>query len=240
MMKRCAVVLLAMALLLGACVVPAWAAPSATIAVGTVSGLKGDVVELPITISANSYLVNADLIIEYDGTRLELVNDRFAEGCYQTGPILDTRWMTAGAARSAGKFWFSLATGDNVGLSSGGELFRLAFRILKDDAASMTVSVKADPVLGNDGSGAPDSNGLSQDVVLDCTTVAGAVSISAAEPGDLNFDGRISMQDALMLYVGVSQNNLTPERTEVSDYNGDGAVNMRDVLALYAFVASNG
>ena len=245
MYKRLAVIALAILLAASALMTPATAASAVTITVGTVSGSKGDVVELPISISANSYLVNADLLIEFDATRLELVDDYFDEGCYQTAALFGSKWLCVGGEQSDGKFWYFMATSNNIGLTAGGEMVRLAFRILKDDVASLTVTVKADPICGNDGTGALDESGYPMDTNLDFSGVAGAVTIGTTTTttppdqliGDLNFDGRISMQDALLLYAGVSRGTLTEERRAVADYNGDGSVNMRDALTLYAFVS---
>ena len=231
-----------------ACVfaLPSAATSSATITVGTVSGQKGDIVELPVKISANSYMVNADLLIKYDATRLELVKDYYDGACFKGGTVFGSRWVYNGAEQTAGVFWFSVATGNSTGLSAGGEMFRIALRILKDDVQSMPVTVTVDPIYGNDGLGEPDVSGYPVDYYMPCTMVDGAVRIgtSTTEPpveklmGDLNFDGNVNMRDALILYQSVSGRVLlTDERREVSDFTGDGNVNMRDALYLYSKVS---
>lgn len=245
MMKRLTALALCCALLVCVLAVPSAATSSATITVGTASGQKGDIVELPVTISANSYLVNADLLIEFDATCLELVDDYYDEGCCQTASMFSSRWTCIGVKESESKLWYFIATGNNTGLTAGGEMFRMAFRILKDDVESVAVTVRADVICGNDGTGAPDESGYPADYEMSCAAIAGAVKIGTAATtapdeklvGDLNFDNRISMKDALMLYAGVSGNGLTQERLAVADITGDGAVNMRDALKLYALVS---
>ncbi len=246
-MKRWTAIVLSCVLLASVLVMPTSAASSATITVGTVSGLKGDVVELPVTISAESYLVNADFFVVYDSTRLELVNDHFSEGCYRVGTVFsNNRWIYIGAKVYNGKFRFSTAYSGSIGTSTGGEMFRVAFRILKDDSETIPVNLVVDTACANDGASSPDDSGYPADYELSCTTVAGAVKIgTATEPpteeklmGDVTGDGVVNMRDALFLYQCMSrQIEMTDERKEVADMTGDGMVNMRDALFLFSKVS---
>ena len=58
----------------------------------------------------------------------------------------------------------------------------------------------------------------------------------AHEPGDANGDGKINMQDVLLIYQSFRGKIIfSGEQIEAADVNGDGNVNMVDVLMVYQY-----
>lgn len=239
-------------------VVPAAASGTITVTVGSVSGEVGDVVEVPVSISAGSFLVNADMFVTFDTTKLELVDTYYEdpigdEGdtcCYQVNATLfNNRWMYQGNEKTPGQFMFLAATGSNTGMEAGGVMFTLAFKILSEEADGTQILFTADPFCGNDGSSAAGPDGYPVDVDLAYTAVAGTVTIGGEtttttkpEPvgvmGDMNGDGILNTMDALLLYGGVGgARTLTEEQMARADFSGDGNVNTMDALLLYKFVS---
>ncbi|MBR5134113.1 MAG: hypothetical protein IKV35_00775, partial [Clostridia bacterium] len=133
MMKRMISIVVAAMMLVSLFAVSASAANGATVTVASVNGKKGDIVEVPVTISENSYLVNADMHITFDSSKVKLVayyadpdGDDGDLICYSTeNTILGNGWMYLGNEITKGDFVFVAATGSQVGLTKGGELFRL-------------------------------------------------------------------------------------------------------------------
>ncbi len=255
-MMSAALVLLTMVSMLF--VMPASAADSVTITVGSVSGKVGDVVEVPVSISANSFLVNADMLVSFDPTKLALadtyyedpVGDEGDTCCYSVNTALFTsRWMYQGNERAAGEFIFSAATGSNTGIEAGGVMFTLAFEILSKDADGAVITFAADPICGNDGTGETGIDGYPVDYDLTYTAVDGTVSIgtettTTTKPlpvgliGDMNGDGSLNMFDALLLYGGVNGvRQLTDQQLALADFTGDGNLNMMDALLLFRHVS---
>ncbi|MBR3289347.1 MAG: hypothetical protein IKI63_01060 [Clostridia bacterium] len=113
--------------------IPPAAEPLVTVTIGTASGEKGDTVLIPVDITADSRLVNADLYIRYDPGRLRAIKQYDADAD-------ESRWTTDGiwqgsiwaAEPSEGLLHIMLATGEDEGLTAGGTLFGLVFEVLDD------------------------------------------------------------------------------------------------------------
>ena len=55
-------------------------------------------------------------------------------------------------------------------------------------------------------------------------------------PGDVNFDGRVNMQDVLLIYQYFrAKTPFSPEQRDAADVNRSGAVDMQDVLRVYQY-----
>ncbi len=241
-------------------VMPVGAADAATVTVGSVSGKVGDVVEVPVSIAGGSFLVNADMTVTFDPTKLALDDTYFVdelgeEGdtcCYQVNTSLfNSRWMYLGNERAAGEFVFSAATGSNTGLEAGGVMFTLAFKILSEESDGAVVSFAAGPFCGNDGAGEIGADGYPMDYDLAYTAVNGMVTVAeetttttTTKPqpvgllGDMNADGQLNMFDAILLFGGANgARELTAEQKALADYNCDGVINMMDPLLLFRKVS---
>jgi len=249
MMKRAMGIMISFLMLismLAVGAVSASAACAATVTVDTVSGAKGDVVEVAVSISDLSYLVNADMKLTYDPTKLAPDTTYYAdpdgdEGdtlCYKANAdLFKSGWMFIGNNTQEGTFCFVAAVASHNGMTEGGEMFRVAFRILDDDVSSAALTFSADPVMANDGTGELDEYGYPIDTVLELTVVNGGVEIEQpappALPGDINDDGVIDMVDAFAVYTAAATGNVSAAVLEKADMNGDGTIDMVDAFAVY-------
>lgn len=220
------------------------ASSAATVTVGSATGDVGDIIEIPVTITANSYMVNADMFVMYDTDVLELVEyyadpyDEDVKICYQVNnELFNNKWMYAANEKEPGLFVFAGASNGKTGITKGGEMFRLAFKILHEDADGTEISFMADPLCGNDGTGVTE-DGLVQDFNIALSVVEGTVTVAAGLRGDMDGNGELNMMDALLLYSGVSYGTIDSANEYVGDYNGDGTVNMMDALLLYSGVST--
>ncbi len=247
MKKRVIGLAMALMLMLMSFSVCVSAAPAdVTVTVGSVSGKAGDIVEIPVSISEGGYLVNLDIAMTYDKTVLEPVFTQYADPddeslttCYQVNSeLFGNGWMYVGVVKEAGCFRFSAASAATTGKATGGEMLRVAFKILKSTVGT-NVNVAVYPICGNDGTGAADTDGYPKDYELNCTVVNGKV---VAEPagliGDMNNDGILNTVDALLHYACVNGvRDFTQTQYELADYSRDGSVNMMDTLLLFKYVS---
>ncbi len=222
--------------------VTASAQTAATLTVAMVSGQVGDVVEVPITISEGSYLVNGDLYITYDDTKLALdatyyphPDDEEQTRAFQVNTAMfSAGWMYDGNANESGVFRLVTASGGKNGITVGGEMFRLAFRILTEDVSFTAIELTANPFNGNDGTGEVDDNGFPMDMPIALTVVNGGVTVKKEYvPGDINSDGQVDMRDAFAVYRAAAGSGVTAEIAAYADMNTDGQIDMRDAFAVY-------
>jgi hypothetical protein len=194
MNKRVLSVVLAMAMIVLslASVLSLQAAADADVVISIASTAdygKGEIVEIPVSISENSYLVNADMQVTYDPTQLELVQDAYADPddesatiCYQMNDSLFRNFLAEGTLSSPGVFKFACATGNDKGITKGGEMFRLKFKILVDDVESTQINFSAQPICSNDGTGELDASGRPIDSDITYTVEGGVITIKDANP----------------------------------------------------------
>ncbi|MBQ9414282.1 MAG: hypothetical protein IJU16_04055 [Clostridia bacterium] len=163
----------------------------------------GGTVQVAAVISENSYLVNADMVVTYDPTKLELDNTAFedpddedATACYTFDMSRYPRnSMVMGKAAEPGVFKFVYATGSKVGLTAGIELFCIAFKVIADEPGDTSVTFSADPICGNDGEQGVSTGGYPLDFTIEYTASPAvihiaetAVEIPAAPEVTLDYD----------------------------------------------------
>lgn len=146
--------------------------PAVTVTVGSVTGEKGDTVLIPVDISAESRLVNADIYVRYDPDRLRAIKQYDAD-TEENRWTLDGIWPGSlwAAEPSEGLLHIMLATGDK-GMTSGGTLFWLMFEVM-DDLSTPAVLQPQAAVCGVTGDGGEDVDLAAQGLVA---AVAGQVS----------------------------------------------------------------
>ena len=116
------------------------ALPTVTVTVEGGSAEVGDTVILPVTVSADAHLVDADVLLHYDPALLEPVlqydaatdSERYAEAGIFSGSVRSEKL-------SDGTLYVMLASADD-GTDQKGTLFYVAFRLLsaKSDGAAVT------------------------------------------------------------------------------------------------------
>ena len=106
--------------------------PAVTVTTGAASGDMGDTVLIPVEITADSHLVNADLYVRYDASRLRAIRQYDADADEDRW-TMDGIWDGAlwSAEPSDGTLHIMLATGGD-GLTEEGALFTLMFEVLEE------------------------------------------------------------------------------------------------------------
>lgn len=127
--------------------------PAVTVTVGSAQGEAGDTVLIPVEITADSGLVNADLYIRYDESRLRAIRQYDADADEDRWTV-DGVWQGSlwAAEPTSGTLHIMLATGGE-GLTGSGALFTLMFEVLDelDEAALIEPTVAVCGVAGEDG-----------------------------------------------------------------------------------------
>ena len=149
MKKSCVSVLLAVAMmvsmLFGVTVIPTFAANTATLTVSDAAGEVGETVEISISISADSYVVNGDLDLNYDTAVLRYIPDSCSASA-----VMDGVYWAANEAQP-GEVRLSFASGASVGITSAGTLFTAKFEIVDNYALETPLSLKVGPLRGCNG-----------------------------------------------------------------------------------------
>lgn len=108
------------------------------LSLGTVNGAEGETVELPLTVSAQAYLVNADLILRYDPTLLQPVTEEDGS-CAVPVDWTGGLWS---AETEAGCVKLMLATAED-GVAEAMTLCTVRFRLLTAQPATVTLGATA-------------------------------------------------------------------------------------------------
>ena len=235
-MKRVTALLLAVVMLLTmTCVVSAEEA--VTVTVGTVTGEVGEIVEVPVSISENHYMVNGRLFLTFDPTVLELVvvTDDPDSPYFEeiNTDIIDSSFMWIVRSPEAGRVHAVFATSSKMGNATGGVIFTLQFKLLKEGAAEIALTI---PELRTNSTGNEDA-----DAAL--TTVNGTVKITPFDPtpalkGDVNGDGLVTFPDSVRLFYAVNAMlTLTNKQMKNADVDGNGVVNLVDAARLFYCVS---
>ena len=132
---------------------------------GEASGSPGDFVTIPVAISANSYLVNADLEIHYDTSRLRLVSqydeelgDEMLVGVGIWSDMLTPSEIAPGTVHVA-------LVKAGAGIQRGGDLFTLRFEIIGELETPAAISLEAQVVMTNTNSSGTDIDALAAGLV---------------------------------------------------------------------------
>ncbi len=136
---------LVLSMLFSVMAVPASAANTTTLTVTDTAGELGDIVEVSISVSADSYLVNGDLDLSYDPSMLRYVSD----SC-QASTLLDGVYWAANSPVE-GEVRMSFASDASVGITAQGALFTMQFEIINKDAMQTSLSLEVSPLRGCNG-----------------------------------------------------------------------------------------
>ncbi len=81
-------------------------------------------------------------------------------------------------------------------------------------------------------------------IVLVCAVALSGFALgalgSSSEPGDVDLDGNVTAEDALLvLRASADLNTLTAEQVKVADVTYDGKVNSVDALRILLYISGN-
>ena len=231
-MKKLVSILLCVAMLCAVCVTAfAEGEPttSASVAVGTVEGGKGEKVTLPVSITGNSGIASLTATITYDAAALsvtdkDVVPAGILAGAVDTADSSTTMYQVNTA--EAGKIYISFIKTENI--TGDGVLFNIGFTIKADAAVGdSAVSITVEEMANADAA-----------IYTGYTVAAGNVKIGEATfiYGDVDANGTVEATDALwalQAYVGSRQ--LVDNAFKAADVNLDNTVDTSDALAILQF-----
>lgn len=189
---------------------------SAVVEAADASGLVGDVVEVPVTVTGAAGLQGAKISFSYDEALLEPVSvergDAFRE------------LSASGTEVSMG------GVNEPEAFAGDGTLFSVRFRLLAEtDGTAVSLSYRLADVVGADFApvavGLGDGNVVAMEYLL----------------GDVNMDGAVDLRDVVALrrhlagWEGYAADDVC---LPAADVNRDGAVDLRDAMLLRRYLAS--
>jgi hypothetical protein len=184
---------------------------------GNVSGSPGQTVALPVRMDMNPGVVGLTMKLGYDKTKLKLTK---VEG----GELLDASALLQDYTRNP--YPVSLGSGmEQENITATGTLFTAYFEVqaaFKEGSTPVTITLEE----------AYDKD--LKEVKL--STVNGAVMAKSYIPGDVNRDGSVKLNDALLLRRYVAGWNVEID-LDAADVNRDGSVKLNDALLLRRYVA---
>lgn len=199
---------------------PAYEA-GAVIEVGSLTTYPGDTIKVPISVRNNPGISSIKLTVTYDPAVLGYKGCTFNEALTsiagsqtvvndtQSGRVV-LSWVVANAAYTDAK----------------GDIAVLDFEVKSvAENTSSPVSISYEP------ESTFDNNLVDQKFLIK----NGAVQVNTIRPGDINGDGTVNVNDALLLLNYVC--DLRKDEVKGNpDVNGDGAVNNKDVVILLRYI----
>lgn len=200
-----------------------------------VKTLPGKTVVIPIEISGNPGFTNFGIGLEYDSSKLELVElvTVGQEDIYLCGSRVSTNkaWTPQSGESGAGtpQGYVTAAVPEKITLS--GTLFAARFAVKADFEGSTQVTPHVYSLRCYE-----DAAGFSDVVVT-----AEPVKVNALIMGDINRDGIIEYDDVIAAYAAAKgERELNPEEMEIADMDGSGDIDEeKDVKAIYDLYTGN-
>ena len=187
------------------------------ITVRSTEGSPGETVAVPISIDINPGVIALSVNMGYDSSRVRLAK-------IESGSILDGSAMSGDYTKNPYRLSFSndMSMED---IEDTGVLATAYFEILAeveegDALIDLTFGEAYDQALN--------------DVPL--RTVNGKIFIQSYKPGDVNGDGQVKLNDAILLRRFVAGWDVEIDE-RAADVNGDGQVKLNDAILLRRYVA---
>lgn len=197
-----------------------------TVSVDSVRSCAGEQIMVPVRITGNPGFTNAAIRMDYDREKLTLESLQTVDG--------DTIYL-CGAQSSVNPAWtdqegktYGYVNGASAGpIGEDGILFTATF-LLKDTAkGSATVTPVVDYMRSN-----AENPAEFKDITT--TTEAGAVIVM--QRGDINGDGKVTLQDVTLAYKAYKAKEPLSENEMAADFNRNGSIEeseMKEVFRLY-------
>ncbi len=187
------------------------------ISAGKASGSVGEIVAVPIKINKNPGIIALQCKLKYDSAKVQLVD-------VKGSGILDDSALSTNYAKNP--YILSLGDGLNeTNITTTGTLATAYFKILPGFTKGTT------------------EIGLTFDVAYDkdvkeveFTSQNGAIEVKEYIPGDVNRDGYVKLNDAILLRRYVAGWDVTIDLL-AADVNRDGQVKLNDAILLRRYVA---
>lgn len=194
---------------------------TAAIAISSLTAYPGDTIRIPVSIRSNPGISAMKLTITYDTELLE-----YQEAAFDQAFLDAAGAQTCVNAETAGKVILDWVQGQGE-YSGSGDFAVLTFKVkavTEDGDAALTITYDPEDIFNKD-----HENQTFQ-------IENGTVQIKKLRPGDINGDGSVNINDALLLLRYVCE--LDQDQVLGNpDVTGDGKVNNKDVVTLLRFVA---
>lgn len=196
---------------------PPLAENTGKISAGNVSCKAGEQVAVPITVDVNPGIIGLSYKLGYDASKVKLVN--VVSGDILDGSALKTEYGDNPYILS---FSDDLST---VNINKTGLLATAYFELLPGfTEGTAQITLTCDGVIDKD---------LAS---VKFTEANGSISIKRGLPGDVNNDGSVKLNDAILLRRYAAGWNVDIN-LDVADVNGDGVVKLNDAILLRRYVA---
>lgn len=194
---------------------------TAAIAISSLTAYPGDTIRIPVSIRSNPGISAMKLTITYDTELLE-----YQEAAFDQAFLDAAGAQTCVNAETAGKIILDWVQGQGE-YSGSGDFAVLTLKVkavTEDGDAALTITYDPEDIFNKD-----HENQTFQ-------IENGTVQIKKLRPGDINGDGSVNINDALLLLRYVCE--LDQDQVLGNpDVTGDGKVNNKDVVTLLRFVA---
>lgn len=194
---------------------------TAAIAISSLTAYPSDTIRIPVSIRSNPGISAMKLTITYDTELLE-----YQEAAFDQAFLDAAGAQTCVNAETAGKVILDWVQGQGE-YSGSGDFAVLTFKVkavTEDGDAALTITYDPEDIFNKD-----HENQTFQ-------IENGTVQVKKLRPGDINGDGSVNINDALLLLRYVCE--LDQDQVLGNpDVTGDGKVNNKDVVTLLRFVA---
>lgn len=210
----------------GACTVCGTEDPAyqtnAVIEAGSLTTYPGDTIKVPISVRNNPGISSIKLTVTYDPAVLGYKGCTFNEALTSIAGS-----QTVVNDTQSGKVVLSWVVANAAYTDAEGDIVVLDFEVKSvAENTSSPVSISYEP------ESTFDNNLVDKKFLIK----NGTVQVNTIRPGDINGDGKVDVDDALLLLnytCGLRKDEVKGN----TDVNGDGAVNNKDVVILLRYIA---
>lgn len=199
---------------------PAYAT-GAVIEVGSCNAYPGDTITIPVSLKNNDGIASIMFTVSYDANCLKYQGASFTEALTGLSNTVAVNDETTGKVTMS---WVKGASGEYTGSETIANLKFEVIAVSENTSAQVSLTYDKENVFNES---LKNQNFLVKN---------GTVQIGKYRPGDINGDGTVDVNDALLLlnYVcGLEEEKVVGN----PDVNGDGAVNNKDVVILLRYIA---
>lgn len=194
---------------------------SPVIEVGSCNAYPGDTITIPVSLKNNDGIASIMFTVSYDANCLEYQGASFTEALTGLSNTVAVNDETTGKVTMS---WVKGASGEYTGSETIANLKFEVIAVSENTSAQVSLTYDKENVFNES---LKNQNFLVKN---------GTVQIGKYRPGDINGDGTVDVNDALLLLNYVC--DLRKDEVEGNpDVNGDSAVNNKDVVILLRYIA---
>ena len=194
---------------------------SPVIEVGSCNAYPGDTITIPVSLKNNVGIASIKFTVSYDANCLEYQGASFTEELTGLSNTVAVNDETTGKVTMS---WVKGASGEYTGSETIANLKFEVIAVSENTSAQVSLTYDKENVFNES---LKNQNFLVKN---------GTVQIGKYRPGDINGDGTVNVDDALLLLNYVC--DLRKDEVKGNpDVNGDDAVNNKDVVILLRYIA---